>query len=233
MLKPPPNLPDKQTTEQYVQQYYCTLEYLLKTCDVTETEFFAYVDAGCLPQHSYQWQQKITLNSFIATQDWPLQTVLYYHPRHILLLHDLVALHRYMSLEDIATALCADFKTHYQAKLKELDAFSDVLQDYDEAKLETFLEKEWQNYLQGIYGLCTNDPTPENIAVKEIMMARIRLLTAEGAKAALTDEEQIRLKPILQVFAQVLAPFAPYELAHSSRQKWLNAIVAKYKIEGF
>ncbi len=233
MLKRPPNLPDKQATEQYVQQHYCTLDYLLKTCGVTETEFFAYIDAGCLPQHSYQWQQKTTFSSFLAVQDWPSQTVLYYHPRHILLLHDLVALHRYMSLEDMAKTLCADFKMHYLAKLKELDAFSDVLQGYDDAKLEAFLDKEWQNYLQGLYGLCTKDPTAENIAIKEITMARIRLLTAEGTKAVLTDEEQLRLKALLPIFDQVLAPFAPYELSHSSRQKWLNAIVAKYKIEGF
>lgn len=230
MLKPHPDLPDKALTEQYVQQHYCTLEYLLKTCDVSKAEFFAYIDAGCLPQHSYQWQQKTAVSSFVATQDWPSQTVLYYHPRHILLLHDLIALHRYMSLEEIAKTLCQDFKMHYRAQLEALDAFSDVLQDYDEAKLESLLENEWQSYLQGIYGLCTNEPTPENIAVKEIVMARIRFITAEGTKEALTAEEQVRLQQLVQTFDTVLSPFAPYELIHSSREKWLNAIVAKYKL---
>lgn len=230
MPKPQPDLPNKEATEKYLQQHYCTLDYLLKTCDVTAAEFFAYINAGCLPQHSYQWQKKIAISGFLATEEWINQTILYYHPRHILLLHDLVALHRYMPLEDMAKALYVDFKAHYFAKLEELDAFSDVLQDYDEAKLEAFLQHEWQSYLQGIYGLCTNEPTPENIAVKEMMMARIRLITAEGTKATLSDEERALLTQSLQTFDAVLSPFASYELAQSSREKWFNAIVAKYGI---
>lgn len=222
----------RQATEEYLQQRYCTLHFLLKTCELSEAEFFAYVNGRCLPQHSYEWQEKSVVNSFLGKEEWVCATTLYYHPRHVLLLHDLITWHRYMSFEDMAKALEEDFKLHYVAKLKELDAFSDVLCDIVDkpAALDKFLGAEWQGYLDGIYGLCTNDPTPENIATKEMMIRRIRLLTADGGKAALTGAETDLLKQAIHTLDPVLSLFAPYERAHSSRAKWLDAMVAKYAL---
>ncbi len=224
--------PLMQATEQYLQQHYCTLEHLLKTCDLSKDEFFAYVTARCLPQHSYEWQIKSAVSSFLGKQEWVGQSILYYHPRHILLLHDLITWHRFMPFEDMAKTLQEDFKVHYVAKLKELDAFSDVLRDCGDepAALDKFLEAEWQAYLEGTYGLCVNEPTAENIATKEMMLRRIRLLTANGSKATLSDGERVLLKKAIQALDAVLSPFAPYERAQSSRELWLNAIVAKYAL---
>ena len=224
--------PLRQTTEHYLQQRYCTLGYLLKTCDLSEAEFLAYVTGRCLPQHSYEWQEKSAVNSFLGKAEWVCETILYYHPRHVLLLHDLITWHRYMSFEDMAKALEENFKLHYVARLKELDAFSDVLSDTvnNPAALDKFLAAEWQGYLDGIYGLCTNDPTPENIATKETMLRRIRLITADGSKATLSAEEKNLLKNAIQILDAVLSPFAPYERAQSSREKWINAMMAKYAL---
>lgn len=213
-----------QATEQYLQQNYCTLQYLLKICDLTEAEFFAYVNAGCLPQHSYEWQIKNSVSSFLGKQEWVSQSILYYHPRHILLLHDLITWHRFISFEEMAKALKEDFKMHYVARLKELDAFSDALCD------DAFLDGEWRAYLEGTYGLCVNEPTAENIATKETMLRRIRLLTDNGNKAALSDEERASLKEATDTLDAVLSPFALYERAQSSRELWLDAIVAKYAL---
>jgi hypothetical protein len=96
--------------------------------------------------------------------------------------------------------------------------------------LDKFLAAEWQGYLDGIYGLCTNDPTPENIATKEIMLRRIRLITADGSKAALNSEEKNLLKNTIHTLDPVLSSFAPYERAQSSREKWINAMVVKYAL---
>ena len=224
--------PLRQTTEQYLQQRYCTLGYLLKTCDLSEAEFFAYVTGRCLPQHSYEWQEKSAVNSFLGKAEWVCETILYYHPRHVLLLHDLITWHRYMSFEDMAKALEENFKFHYVARLKELDAFSDVLSDMvgNPTALDKFLAAEWQGYLDGIYGLCTNDPTPENIATKEMAIRRIRLITAGGSKAVLSLEEKNQLKNAIQTLDPVLSSFAPYERAQSSREKWINAMVTKYAL---
>lgn len=222
-----------QATEQYLQQHYCTLGYLLKTCDLNETEFFAYVNAQCLPKHSYEWQEKRVVHSFLSKEEWVCETILYYPPRHTLLLHDLITWHRYMLFEDMAKALKEDFKVHYVAQLKALDAFSDVYADYKDnhAALEAFLNTEWQSYLDGTYGLCVNEPTAENIATKETMLRRIRFITADGSKASLTDSERISLTKDIEALDTVLSPFAPYERAHSSREKWVNAIITKYALE--
>ncbi len=221
---------DPKINEVYLQQYYCTLAHLLKTADVEKKDFFAYIEAGCLPQHSYEWKENFTLHSFLSTQRCSNKIIYYYHPRHLLLLHDLVILHRYMPLIEIAQAWSADFKQHYLTKLKELDAFADVLQGYDSAQTETFLENEWQRYLQGIYGTCSRDPTPENIALQEVLLRRVRSMTSEGAKEALSAEESRALKQALGVLEAILAPFAPYELAESPRGKWVSAMRAKYSL---
>ncbi len=224
--------PIRQATEYYLQQRYCTQEYLLKNADLSEAEFFAYVTGRCLPQHSYEWQEKSAVNSLLGKAEWLCETILYYHPRHVLLLHDLITWHRYMSFEDMSKALEENFKMHYVARLKELDAFSDVLSDIvdNPTALDQLLEGEWQSYLDGIYGLSTNDPTPENIATKEMMLRRIRLITADGSKAALSAEEKNLLKNTIQTLDPVLSPFAPYERAESTREKWINAMVVKYAL---
>ncbi len=236
-IKVPALMEEEKATENYLQQNYCTLEHLLKTCDLSEAEFFAYIDAGCLPQHSYEWQEKRAVHSFLGTQEWVTQTRFYYHSRHILLLQDLITWHRYMPFEEMAKALAEDFKVHYLAKLKELDVFSDVMTEYvdetgviKQADLDVFLNSEWQGYLEGIYGLCTNEPTPENIAMKEMMIRRIRLLTSEGAKASLSVQGLQALKEIICALDAVLSPFAPYERPYSTREKWINSILTKYTV---
>lgn len=221
---------DLKTNEDYLQQYYCTLEHLLKTADVEKKDFFSYIEAGCLPQHSYEWKEDLTLHSFVSTAQHSPKIICYYHPRHLLLLHDLVILHRYMPLSEIAQSWSIDFKEHYLTKLKELDAFGDVLQGYDAAQTDIFLESEWQRYLQGIYGACTRDPIPENIALQEVLLRRVRSMTSEGAKETLSEEESTALKQAISLLDAVLAPFAPYELADSPRGKWVEVVRLKYKL---
>lgn len=230
MRKREPKLFDLKVNEDYLQQYYCTLAHLLKTADVEEKEFFAYIEAGCLPQHSYEWKEDLTLHSFLSTQQCSTKIIYYYHPRHLLLLHDLVILHRYMPLTEIAQSWSVDFKQHYLTKLEELDAFSDVLQSYDGTQIEAFLENEWQRYLQGIYGVCTRDPTPENIALQEVLLRRVRLITSEGSEETLSQGALSALKHDVNILDTLLASFAPYEYLQSPRRKWVDAVRVKHEL---
>ncbi len=223
---------------QYLQLQYCSLEQLLTSADIESDEFFSYIAANCMPQQSYVWRESSAIHSVIVETAWCNQEILYYPPRHALLLQDLTTWQRYMSLSQIATAVEDDFKQRYVATLRQLNAFDDVLREYilsdntlNQAMIDVLLENEWQDYLQGIYGICVKDPTPENIAMKEIMVRRIRLLTVEGTKENLRNEDLIALQQALQQYDQVAALFAPYERATSSRRQWYEKICEKYAID--
>jgi rubrerythrin len=221
---------------EYLQLHYCSLEQLLKTADIESDTFFSYIAANCLPQHSYVWRETSAIQSLASETAWCNQEIFYYPPRHALLLQDVMTWHRYMSLSQIANAVEEDFKQRYVAILRQLNAFADVLSEYvlsdntlNQSMVDLLLENEWQQYLQGVYGICVQEPTPENIAIKEIMLRRIRLITEDCKKEKLTSEEVIALQQALQQYDQVATLFAPYERDTSSRQKWYEGIREKYE----
>jgi hypothetical protein len=45
--------------------------------------------------------------------------------------------------------------------------------------VETLADEAWESFLTGIYGVCLNNVTPENIARKQALLERIETLTAQ------------------------------------------------------
>ncbi len=230
MTKPLKSHSPKQI-KSYLQEHFCSLEHLSEVCDISEKQILAYVEAGALPQHSYAWTDKAVVDSSLGQEEYLMHTVYYYHPQHLALLNDFVTWERFMSRQEIAASMHDDFRDRYTAQLQRLNAFEDVLQDVQEPeKFEPLIDKEWQNYLKGIYGLCTKEPSPENIAIKEITLKRIKVLTQDGQKENLNAKEMLNLKQYLDDLDKVLSLFAPHELKRSSRQLWLNDLRLKYGV---
>lgn len=87
------------------------------------------------------------------------------------------------------------------------------------------LDEEWNSFLAGIYGACTVSGLPEDIAAKEASISVIRALT-EGR--AVDQADLPRLRQAVDMLDSVCAPFAPHEVARSSRRRYVDEMRAAY-----
>ncbi|HZT13463.1 MAG TPA: DUF6058 family natural product biosynthesis protein [Candidatus Baltobacteraceae bacterium] len=67
--------------------------------------------------------------------------------------------------------------------------------------------QEWESYMQGTYGVCLRDATPENIARKAALIARIDALTAEPREHDADWVQQLR--QAVDALDALEMPFSP------------------------
>jgi hypothetical protein len=87
---------------------------------------------------------------------------------------------------------------------------------------DAHLRAEWEAFLQGTYGLCSASGLPEDIAAKEAATAVIRELTEAG------DADRDLLRKAVDLLDRAAAPFAPHEVARSSRRRYVDEVRASY-----
>lgn len=118
------------------------------------------------------------------------------------------------------------FLKRYRSRLAELAASGIVPSDPAFAN-EAHLDKEWQAFLDGIYGACTVSGLPEDIAAKEASVSVIRELIDGGSVG---QRSHGRLRQAVDMLDSVAAPFAPHELARSSRRRYVDEVRAAYRL---
>ena len=94
--------------------------------------------------------------------------------------------------------------------------------------LEELIAEAFQHWLDGTYGLCTKHVTVREIVLKEVAIGRIRRLTENGTRKALSPEDRPALQDALRTLDTVDSKFAPDERMTSSREKWLNTISRRF-----
>jgi hypothetical protein len=119
------------------------------------------------------------------------------------------------------------FADRYRRRLAQL-AGDGLLPDAGELANDAHIAAEWRHFLDGTYGLCTRTGLPEEIAAKEAAIAVIRALTELGARQGLHDEQRSRLAAAVDLLDRVGAPFAPHEVARSSRRRYVDEVRAAW-----
>lgn len=123
-------------------------------------------------------------------------------------------------LSDGAAAY-ALFSRRYRARVAQLGAAP---------RSEDYLRSEWQHFLDGTYGLCTASGLPEAIADKEVAIENINALVENRGEQALTEDERLYLRHWVEVLDRASAPFAPHEVARSSRRRLVDAVRSTYRL---
>jgi hypothetical protein len=113
------------------------------------------------------------------------------------------------------------FAARYRRRLAQLEAAEDLMSD-------AHIAAEWQHFLDGTYGLCTRSGLPEDIAAKEAAIVLIRAMTALAARQGLDEEERGRLAGAVDLLDAASAPFAPHEVARSSRRRYVDEVRAAW-----
>lgn len=203
----------------YLQQHFLTREQLLAHSCVTGARLDEWQARGMMPRPSYRLQLHLACDSFFGQHE-EQHAIDWYARGYVAWVGLLDAL-------DGPRQAYAVFGERYRRRLAQLVA-DDLLADAHALADEAHIAAEWTHFLDGTYGLCTRAGLPEEIAAKEAAIVTLRALTAAGARQALDDGERVRLAAAVDLLDRVSAPFAPHELARSSRRRWVDGVRKVY-----
>jgi hypothetical protein len=202
----------------YLQQHFLTRAQLL-----AHTGIAARLDelqaAGMMPRPSYRLRLDLACDSFFGQHE-ERQAIDWYA-------HGYVAWAGLLQALDGPQQAYEVFAQRYRRRLAQL-AVDKLVFDPQALAGDAHIGAEWQHFLDGTYGLCTRSGLPEDIAAKEAAISLIRALTETGARQGLNEEERQRLAAAVDLLDRASSPFAPHEVARSSRRRYVDEVRAAY-----
>ena len=213
----------------YIKSNYLTLEDVAVRAGVSSDRLIEMIEAGCLPHAAYRLDQTYEVSSFFG-QHSRSESKGYYPYSHVEKVAAL--LEKSKDWAELALEEKERFRSIYKVTLEEYKAAGFGMAEYftsdgkaGGAAFEEFIASEWQHYLDGTYGLCTKTASAREIALKEVMIAKIKhLLTTEQ----FSDAELTELEKAVDILDEVSAEFAPHERERSSRGQYIDAVREKY-----
>jgi hypothetical protein len=197
----------------YLNSHFLTREQLLARSGIDGARLDALQALGVMPRPSYRLQVQLACDSYFGAHteshaiDWYAQ--------------GMVAWAGLLEALDGPRQAFEVFAARYRRRLAQLEAAEDLMSD-------THIAAEWQHFLDGTYGLCTRSGLPEDIAAKEAAIVLIRAMTALAARQGLDEEERGRLAGAVDLLDAASAPFAPHEVARSSRRRYVDEVRAAW-----
>lgn len=219
------------TSLEYILTNFVSLPQLAALSGQTEDTINEFIAARCLPGPAYRLEGQVALSSVFGdhSEAWKAS----FFPRsHVEKVRSIAR--QEAPLEAVASSLEAAFKAEYGALLIELQAREYGMADVFKTDgtvggraAESLLNSEWNHYLDGTYGLCTRSASVREIAMKEIMIARIKHLSAQLEQKPV-DTLRADLAQAVDMLDSVSAPFAPHEVSRSSRQSYITDIKHRF-----
>lgn len=199
---------------RYLESRFVAREQMLACCDAVTLERLQM--ARLMPQPSYRVRLELGCASFFGEHAEQV-AVDYYASGYAGWLTLMQTMHSEAQARTV-------FIDRYRARLAALAAEGLIPSD-PEFGGEAHLQAEWNAFLDGTYGACTTSGLPEEIAAKEAAVALIRELTAA---VDLDDIQRKRLRRAVDLLDRAAAPFAPHEVARSSRRRYVDEVRAAY-----
>lgn len=210
----------KEINLDYLEKNFLTLEQVASRTGISEAEIKVQIDARVMPKPSYVVRQSVEITSPLGDKHQSENTTFYFPQSYVDLLKD--ALQK--EAEDLKESLISEMRRHLIAHPKRSFAYGNVFDSEGnpiENKISTELEKEWEYYNQGIYGICTLHATAREIIEKEIAVKRLLAALERFPTDELINHKD-ELAQIIDEFDKVSNLFAPYQRESSSRGKYVD-----------
>ncbi|CAM1372794.1 DUF6058 family natural product biosynthesis protein [Tenacibaculum xiamenense] len=213
-----------KTDLEYIEENYIELRDLCSQCEISKEELAQLTENKLIPKNSYEVKSTHVISSPLGDETVLTEIKKYYHKSIVDLIDKNRRLNNMVEFrEDFKHQFIDSFKKH-----KNKFAYGGIVDDngnIDEKKLDDAFEEEWQYYLQGIYGICTLNNSPQEIARKEIAVKRLINFIEVHGEGAVNEELKLELKEINDDFNAVSNLFAPYQRKTSSRGKYLDKML--------
>ncbi len=203
----------------YLNQHFLTRAQLLARCAIGADALLHWQERRMLPRASYRLRLDILCTSFFGEHREQLATE-YYAKGTVAWIEAL----RPLAGEAEAVAV---FARRYRARLGELAASG--FAGPDRLGTDAHIAAEWEHFLDGSYGLCTVSGLPEDIAAKEAAITLIRALDG-GGNQLLDASGRTRLRRCVDLLDAVSSPFAPHEVARSSRHRFVDEMRRMHRL---
>lgn len=218
----------------YVRRHCLTPPALAQAAGLTEDRLRTLIAARCLPGPTYVLDPSLSARSAIRSEalapqpeEWFGAAVLPWACR---------AAESTLPLPALADRLRQDFAADFRRALLVSEGrvhgwseLFDAAGAIDEAALAKALDEIWdENWLGAVYGICLRRFDGPHLVTKLVERSRIRALTAEGAKPALTAAEAEQVAAAMARLDAVITPFAPHERPHGTPGLWIDRIADRY-----
>lgn len=205
---------------RYLTEHFFTTDELLARACIDARELEQLQRRRMVPLPSYRLHLDIACDSFFGAHRENAASD--YYPKGAAAW--IGALHGAAG-EEAAHAL---FARRYRERLAQL-AHSGITPRRAGVGDDAHIAAEWRHFLDGTYGVCTVSGLPEEIAAKEAAIVVIREVTG-SSEQALTVDERKRLRAAVDLLDRVSAPFAPHEVAKSSRRRYVDDVRTAYRL---
>ena len=195
----------------YLNKHFFTREQLLARCAIEADQLRHWQERRMLPRASYRLHLDLSCASFFG-EHREQSAAEYYAKGTVAWIEAL------RPLAGEAEAL-AVFARRYRARLGELAASGIACPD--RLAGDKHIATEWEHFLDGTYGLCTVSGLPEDIAAKEAAIVLIRALDGDRGQP-LDASGRAQLRQCVDLLDAVSSPFAPHEVARSSRHRHVD-----------
>lgn len=204
-------------TQSYLQSYFQPTNTHAAACELSEDELEQLIASGTYPNASYQVQHHFQCTSFVAdkkqhtNQAWHRSSHQNWHQalkqNHIKT--------ETQAFELFTSTYLEAHQVHFNGPLGQ--AMQHFWPALATLPADDYLNASWSYFQQGVYGVCTRDGLPETIFKKQCGVKFIDHLMAQQAQFSNVEIEQIL--QIIGWLDHAAAPFAPHEVATSSRQR--------------
>lgn len=205
---------------QYLTKHFFTQKELLELSKVTEQDLRKYQANRVMPKCSYKLQLNLQSDSFFGLYN-DEQVIEYYAKGYVSWLAIIQSL-------DSTEAVYSLFSSRYKKAIENFKALGHSASSIKlTSELDQHIKNEWEHFLNGIYGLCTQSGLPEDIAAKELSILEINELLAINE---LTPEQINKLTIAVNLLDSASSLFAPHERQQSSRQRLIDDVRRKYQL---
>lgn len=220
----------KDINLKYIEENYLEVEEIIRIMNLTPDQLNRLIEEKLIPEASYIVKSETTISSSLSDNHKTVSLKKYFPKSILQLIADNTLHHNAEKFKkDFRENLLSNLKNHEYKTFAYGNVF-DENGEIDLIKANKALEKEWDYFCKGIYGICTLESNEEAIIEKEIAIKRI-LDFIETKGSAITEKEIKHLKELNEEFNKVTSLFAPYQRVTSSRGKYLDKVLKEFSLE--
>lgn len=204
----------------YLNDNFLTLTELLTATEMKLSTFRGFQDQRLMPKASYVVDLQLSSDSFFGHHS-ETHNLEYYAKGYVSWLGIIEALKDPKKIYSV-------FTERYKSTMSWLkDQGYDCVDVKENISIDKHIREEWDNFIDGTYGLCTKSGLPEDIAKKEIAILNINALSENKN---VSNDKNLLLTRAVNLLDEASSEFAPHERMRSSRQKFVNEVRRKYQL---
>ncbi|MEO9903975.1 DUF6058 family natural product biosynthesis protein [Nisaea sp.] len=211
----------------YLYSHFLEESAFAETCGIPLHDLLSLMNRRIFPAPSYIYESNSRSVSFVS--DFDEDATYRFHLRGHEAWFDAIRLFGFEKEERARRYFFSRYETAKQTFLtSELGRkLAEIVPDVPEQFNSSHADMTWENFLKGVYGVCTRDGQPESVFLKQAGVMFIEELTSTGPGSLATPELRL-LAQAVTLLDRVESEFAPHEALHASRQRCIVDVQSKF-----